>query len=225
MFKLIIILFFLFPAQVFSEISTKHLSLRGGITFGKSKIRSFESSDDMDGFGFNTHLNYRYKHTDISLSSYIYWGSIEELAFKIAGEPIRGEGTFRSVSFAPIIRRPFRSIQFWKHWSPYVALGPSWSIQTIKLKEFQTNLSEFNKETKITYNSFGLVFAVGIEEFLPFKEMHSVYIEIGYNYSYSQKVSLIDFSDSQEVKSLYSLDDEDDLHIHSLLVSIGIVLF
>lgn len=202
------------------------LSLRGGLSQSWGDINGLEGSEDeMHGTGFNTHFGYKWKYFELTLSSYIYWGDIEGLTFKARNETIRGEGSFRHVSFGPVLRYQLRGVQPVKNWFMFVGLGPVWSLQTVKLDTFSSTGPLYNKNQKLTFESTGGTFVMGFEEDLPYKEMHPVFIEFMYSYKKSRKVSVVDASDFTETNILSTEEIGQDLSGHFYMVSIGMLLF
>ncbi len=202
------------------------LSLRGGISQSWGDINALEGTEDeMHGTGFNTHFGYKWKYFEITLSSYIYWGSIEGLTFKARNETINGEGTFRHVSFGPLLRYQLRGVQPVKDWFMFIGIGPVWSLQTVKLDKFSSTGPLYNKKQKLTFESTGGSFVFGFEEDLAYKEMHPVFIEFMYSYKKSNKVSVVDASDFTETNVLATQETDQDLSGHFYMVSIGMLLF
>ncbi|MBK26866.1 MAG: hypothetical protein CME70_22885 [Halobacteriovorax sp.] len=223
MIKFLITLFFIFSTKAFAW--QNDMSLKGGLGLSQATIHAFDKSEDhMTGFGFNTQFGYRFSKWEINLASYFYWGKIDDLRFRANGTSVVGSGVFRHVSFGPV----FKYIFEWqpkKGWHFYAGLGPTWSMQTVKLEQFQASSGDFNSDYKLTYISRGGMLAIGIEELLPFKEMHPVYFEILYSYKKSKDVSLVDASNFAEVRTISTEESEQDIRGSFIMINAGITLF
>jgi hypothetical protein len=219
---------FLFSLHSFRLLAYDHtMALKGGLstTWAELRTKGVEENeeDSFFGMGFNTHLIYRWKRWEAGLSSYIYWGDIDGLKFRTQGQTIEGDATFRHVSFGSVLRYTFLANQVYLNWHMYVGLGPSWSLQTIKLDSPQTN-GTFTSNQKLTYESRGGFIMIGLEENLPFKEMHPVYVEFLYSFKQSRKVSIVDSSDATEVDIITT--ERNRLNSgHFIMVSMGITIF
>lgn len=216
----------LFVLSLQVEAFRYNMSLKGGISQTYATINGTEDSSDlMHGTGFNTHFGYTWKYFEVTLSSYIYWGEIEDLSFQVNGEKVFGEGDFRHVSFGPMLRYQLRGVQPFKNWFLHVGLGPVWSLQTVKLNEFTSSGPQFNRNQKLTFESTGGALAISLEEDLPYKEMHPVYIELLYSYKKSRKISVVDASDFTETNILSTQEIGQDLSGHFYMISLGITIF
>ncbi|MEC7276367.1 MAG: hypothetical protein VXV96_08610 [Bdellovibrionota bacterium] len=202
-------------------------NLKGGISQTWADIKGTDNSEDLlHGTGFNTHFGYKWKYFELTFSSYIYWGEMDGLQFNAQGETIRGEGKFRHVSFGPILRYQFRGVQPFKNWFLFAGLGPVWSLQTIKMDDdFTSTGPKFNRDRKLTFESTGGILAIGIEEDLPYKEMHPVFIELVYSYKKSRKLSVVDASDFTETDILSVEEADQDLSGHFFGISVGFTVF
>lgn len=203
-----------------------NMHLKGGISQGYGTIEGLESEEYAHGTGFNTHFGYKSKYFEVNLSSYIFWGEMEELTFRARGEDITGEGTYRNVSFGPTLKYQYRGVQPFKNWFLYTSIGPMWSLQTVKFDDdFESTGSQFNTNQKLTFESYGGAFAIGLEEDLPYKEMHQVYIELLYTYMHTRKVSVVDKSDFTETNILSEEETNQNLSGHFLMISLGLTVF
>lgn len=201
-------------------------NLKGGVSQTWAKLNGTQgSTDEMRGTGFNTHFGYKWKYFELSLSSYIYWGGVESLSFQANGETITGEADFRHVSFGPVLRYQFRGVQPFKNWFLFAGLGPVWSLQTIKMKQFQSTGPKFSRNQKLTFDSTGGVLAIGLEEDLTYKEMHPVFIEFIYSYKKSHSLSIVDASNFVETNVLSTQEAEQDLSGSFFMLSIGFTVF
>ena len=69
----------------------------------------------------------------------------------------------------------------------------------MQLEEFQPTGTTARKN-KISYNSRGAMLAIGMEEILPYKQMHPVYAELVYQRMDAYKVSIVDASNFRQVE-------------------------
>ena len=200
--------------------------LKGGVSQVWADLHGTgNTEDEMHGTGFNTHFGYKWKYFELSFSSYIYWGEWEDLTFNAEGETISGEGTFRHVSFGPVLRYQFRGVQPFKNWFLFAGIGPVWSLQTVKLDEFTSTGPKFNRNKKLAFESTGGVLSIGLEEDLPYKEMHPVFIEFVYSYKKSRKLSIVDASNFVETNILSTQEADQDLSGSFFMLSIGFTVF
>jgi len=228
MIKLFAITIFLIAGKAYSF--QDQLSLRGGANVVRGLIETFderidipESEDDFKGFGFNTHFGYKWKDWELLGSSYNYFGKVEHISLLVSNKIITGSGSYRHLGIGPLLRyhtpyEPFKS------WLLYLGAGPSWSLQTIKMKDFTTN-GNFNRDQKLTYESFGYTLSLGIEENLKYKNLHPVYFELVYSFKKSFKVSTVDASDFTETNILTSEETQQEIQSKTIYLSMGIVIF
>jgi hypothetical protein len=200
--------------------------LKAGPSFASAHLEAREGSkDDFGGWGFNTHFGKKWVKWETTFSSYVYWGKIESpLRFRAQEQDITGSGSYTHVSFGPIIKYHLNNYQIFEHWQFYLGAGPVWSHQAIKLDRFTTTGS-FNQNQKLTFSSFGGAFVFGIEENLPSKEMHPVYIELLYSYKKSDEASVVDLSKVTETNVLSSEERKQDIQGHFIMVSFGLLIF
>ncbi|MFT6070902.1 MAG: hypothetical protein ACJAT2_001861 [Bacteriovoracaceae bacterium] len=201
------------------------MALKAGVGVAQSTIHAFDSSKDyMKGLGLNTQFGYRFLSWEISLSSYIYWGNIDDLRFEANNTIIAGSGLLSNASFGPIAKYIF-DYQPIKAWNLYFGAGYAYSLQTVKLKDFQSISGNFNSNFKLNYISRGPTVVLGIEELLPFKEMHAVYIELFYSNQVSKRVSVVDTTDFSEVKLITTEESRQKIRGSFFMLNAGITLF
>lgn len=200
------------------------LSIRGGMNLNYAKVEARQGTQDkFVGYGFNTHFGYKWIKWEFLATSYVYFGKVGGLEFDADGVLIQGSGGYRNTVISPV----FKYLTDWevkKNWFFYVGLGPTWSLQTIKLRNFESD-EDFNREHKLVYDSRGGSLTLGVEEQLPFKDMHPVYIEMVYTYLKSHKLSVVDTSDFRETNILSTQGSKQDISTSTILLSIGITLF
>jgi hypothetical protein len=201
------------------------MALKAGLGLAQATIHAFDSSEDhMTGTGFNTQFGYRFSDWEINLNSYIFWGKVDDLRFEANQASVVGSGTLSNVSFGPILKHIF-NYQPFKGWNLYFGAGYSYSLKSVKLTDFQTTSGVFNSNYKLTYISRGPIAAIGIEEILPFKEMHPVYIELLYSNQKSKKVSVVDTTDFAEVRTITTEESRQSIKGSFIMINAGITLF
>lgn len=174
------------------------------------------------GFGLVTSIAYRWDAWEFAMASDVLFGKIKDVTFVDNQNSIRGGGRFRLVSFSPQIKyhTPFTVLN---RANFYVGFGPSWSLQTFVFSD-ATTTGNFNRKRRISFENYGGGIFLGLEEILPFKQNHPMFLEVGYNYMHSYKVSILDASDSAEVITL-SEGDSNDFSGHYIIVRTGLTLF
>lgn len=235
---LLLLIFFSTSAHAFQN--AWYLKAGASLVYGKAKTLNEDQLEDLDngggdtdekyesnffGGGFNTHFGRRYDRSEFSISSYVFMSSLDRLHFQAGETEITGSGTQRTVSFAPLYKYNFISEQLYSAWIPYISIGPIWALQTIKLENYQTVSGNYNQNYKLVVSSRGGIFAVGIEENLPFKEMHPVYIELAYSYLRAYKSGIIDSSNYAEVQTVSETDIAQYVSGHVVILSMGITVF
>ena len=222
--------FVIFVLALFTTINsfavTNKTSLKGGVSYTSANIEGLEGTeDDMRGIGFNTHFGHKWKYFEVDLSSYIYWGNIDDLTFQANGESIMGSGSFRHVSFGPVLKYHTQYPKLFKNWTPFIGLGPVWSLQTVKFDNFTSSGSSFNSDQKLTFESFGGLVVVGLQEQLKNNEAHPVFVEFMYSYKKARKVVVVDASDSVETEIISTEKGQRKLNGHFFMVSVGMTIF
>ena len=203
------------------------INLKAGITYAKVDLAANQNSKDNFGaIGFNTHFSYQWTSLELSLSSYFYWGGFQNLQFDARNERIIGDGSYRNVSVAPIIKYHFNKLQPVKNWHLYSGVGPTWGLQSIQFERFSSSGSLFNIEQKLTYESFGGVLVLGIEE-TPINEdiKHPFFAELSFGMKNSYEVSVVDKSDFVNVKTLSKEEKSNDFKDRYIAISVGLTLF
>lgn len=221
--KLLLILLFFISFKSFSF--DNDLYVKGGLSLTQAKITALNGSNDkFHGIGFNTHFGYKWHYLDFGLSSYIYWGDIDNLEFQATDSTIIGDGKYRHVSFGPMLKYKFLNNEVFRYWHAYIGLGPTWSLQTIKLSNFSSTGS-FTNQSKLTYQSRGATFVIGIEEELSSKEQHPVFIEGLFSVKKSQKVSVVDNQDPTETNILSTENTNQKIIDKIFTLSMGMTFF
>ncbi|WP_372654615.1 hypothetical protein [Halobacteriovorax sp.] len=211
--------------------------LKAGINTSVTKLGVFEKDEDDDdddkeiqgenyfgGFGFNTHFGYRWKRFELTASSSISFGKVKDLAFKINENSFEGSGNYQNLMVSPNVRYfiPWSPLNTWRI---STGLGPIWSQQTIRLKEFTSSGDYAGKKFKLTYDSIGFGIGIGVEEHLKSKSLHPVYFSITYVRLYSVKSYLVDTTDSTKTNILSTSDAKNDVASDTITFSMGIILF
>ena len=98
------------------------LALSAGASVQRIFIGALESEDEFYSFGFNTHLSYTYRNFELSFSSCITFGEVDDLRYSVKGQEFTGSGNYRNVSIGPlfIYHTPFDPIE---NWLSTLALG------------------------------------------------------------------------------------------------------
>lgn len=220
-------------ADVFSS---DKFTLRAGLSFNLNQMHTdrlidhTEIEDDGQpedetktvGLGFVTSIGYRWENWEFALASDVLFGKITDVSFIYGQSTIRGSGHTRLVSIGPQIKyyTPFAILNL-AHF--YVGLGPSWSLQTFVFSDSVTT-GNFNNKKRVSFENYGGSLFLGLEEIKPFKNMHPMFLEVGYSYMHSYKVSILDASNSAEVITL-SEGDSNDFSGQYIIVRAGFTLF
>lgn len=210
--------------------------LSGGLSFNQVMIRTDKLIDNHEndndeknhdetktyGYGFNTAITYLNTNWEYGFGSDVVFGNIKDLTFVYKGSTIRGSGHFRVMSLGPLVKYntnyyPFNRYQF------YAGIMPTWSLQTFVFTKSQAT-GAFNGNSRISFENYGGGLFIGLKETRPNIENHPMYIEIGYNYMHSKKVSIVDASNKKEAITL-SESDSKEFSAQYLIVRLGMILF
>ena len=236
-FFLLFIFLMSLSASVFAEtFSQDNFTLRAGLSFNLSEIRTdrlidnHETEEDGEiedetktkGYGFVTSIGYRFQDWEFAFASDAIFGKFKDVTFIYGDNSIRGGGTVRLVSIGPQIKyytpfSPFNVVNF------YLGFGPSWSLETFVFNHSRTTGS-FSDKKRISFENYGGGIFIGIEEIHPFKEKHPMFLEVGYSYMHSYKVSVLDSTNSADVITL-SEGDSNDFSAQYIIVRAGFTLF
>ncbi len=204
---------------------SREWALKGGVGLANNLVDSlFDKDDYFLGAGFNTQYGYRYNKWEFNFTSYIFLGSIDTIRVNANSSEIEGKGFYRRASFGPIAKY-ITDWKYKKNWRYYFFGGPIWSLQTVKFDEFQVISGTFKKDYKLTYKSKGFVIGLGIEEQLPYKEMHAVFIEILYTYLKAYKISVVDATDFAEVETLSTERTGQRILDQVIMINMGLTIF
>ena len=231
-FSALIFLFLCFKIQAFEE----DFVLRGGFSIVEGRNNALEdedaegekededSEDEFIGFGVNSTFGYRWKFWEFQFASHIFFGKIDDFFFETSNTRVQGSGRFRHVSFSPQFRYNLQK-PIYKKWVPYVFLGPVWSLQTINLDKYSIANGSFRGDDKFNTLSRGAMIAVGVEEKLPYKQMHSTYLEVLFSYQEAYKTALIDASDNKDVELIESSNPLQEIRGTFVMFNMGIIVF
>jgi hypothetical protein len=236
--KTIIFIFLIFISRqnVFAEtFSTNNFTLRAGLSFNLTEIRTDRLIDNHEAskgdtedetrtsaYGFVTSIGYRFKDWELACASDAIFGTFKDVTFIDGSNSIRGGGSIRLVSIGPQV----------KYYTPYTAFnvanfylgfGPSWSLETFVFSHSRTS-GTFNDKKRISFENYGGGIFIGVEEIHPFKEKHPMFLEVGYSYMHSYKVSVLDSTNSTDVITL-SEGDSNDFSAQYIIVRAGLTLF
>lgn len=222
-FRIVALLFTLLAPQAYAY--ENDFALKGGVSFAFSHLKYIDHSEDNAyGIGFNTNFGYRFRKWEFNLTSFIALGEMERLTYQIGNTRVQGEGSFNHASFGPSARYYFdiRPMNKW-HW--YIAAGPVWSINTLKLEDFSVESGLYKEEYRYSFLSRGWMFTIGLEEILASKALKPAYIELLVAYQSAYQVALLDNSDFKEVITLQTDKVKTNIYTTTVMLNIGIVFF
>ncbi|OFZ23487.1 MAG: hypothetical protein A2202_09280 [Bdellovibrionales bacterium RIFOXYA1_FULL_36_14] len=213
----------------------KTVLLRGGATATFGGVKSFDDSDNYFwGGGINANAGYRFSNLtikgynfnrfEINASGNSYWGKINHIKSELEHVAVDGTAAVRTFVIAVYLKYHFDTL-YKKIWQPYVGLGPSWSQHTLKMKDYQVTKGSFNGNNRIAYLTEGATLVFGIEENLPYKEMHPVFMEFTYTFTAAQKVSLLDASNHKEIESIEYENIDKHVYSHIIMFNMGMTIF
>lgn len=235
--KTLFILFILLTTNVYADaLSENNFTLRAGFSFNLNHLETDRFIDNREteddgrpddetktfGYGLVTSIAYKYNNWEFAFASDVLFGRIKDVSFIYQESSIRGGGHFRLVSIGPQIKyhTPFTILNKANF---YVGVGPSWSLQTFVFSnpKFSGN---FNDKRRVSFENYGGGVFIGLQEINAIKSTHPMFIEVGYSYMHSYKVSILDSSNSAEVITL----SEGESNVFSgqyLFVRAGFTLF
>ena len=213
----------------------KTVLLRGGATATFGGVKSFDDSDNYFwGGGINANAGYRFSNLtikgynfnrfEINASGNSYWRKINHIKSELEHVAVDGTAAVRTFVIAVYLKYHFDTL-YKKIWQPYVGLGPSWSQHTLKMKDYQVTKGSFNGNNRIAYLTEGATLVFGIEENLPYKEMHPVFMEFTYTFTAAQKVSLLDASNHKEIESIEYETIDKHVYSHIIMFNMGMTIF
>lgn len=240
MMKITLLLLFILTPFTLSAASKETMEnnfiVRGGLSFLSVffKTGSLIDNDENDGgeedheetntpgFGFMSSVAYRWNQVELGFGSDVYFGKIEDLTFITDGVSIRGSGHFRVVNLGPTLKyvspyNLFNKITF------YAGIGPNWSLQTFVFTDVETT-GTFNNKKRVSFENYGGNLFFGVEEIRPYKNDHPTFLEVGYSYMNSYKVSIHDASSQTDVITL-SEKNSRKFSGHYFIVRLGAALF
>lgn len=208
--------------------------LRGGFSFTTIEMRSDKLIDKSDpdddsedetrtfGLGLNSSVAYRWRKWEFSIASDFIVGPVRETSFIHNQSAINGKGHFRLISIGPQFKYHLDYTLFDRA-NFYIGFGPIWSLQTYVFTKSEAT-GDFNNKKRISFENYGASFLIGLEEFKPKVLDHPMFIEFGYNYMYSYKVSILDATNAVDVITL-SEGDSNDFSAHYFIIRVGIAIF
>lgn len=236
--KTLILLFIaiIYSGNAYSDVfSNDHFTLRAGFSFNLTEIRTVKFIDNHEiddgepedetktfGFGLVTSIGYRLGNWEFAFASDVLFGRIKDITFISGQDSIRGGGHFRLVSIGPQIKY-FTPYSLFNLATFYVGFGPSWSLQTFVFKDATTTGSLSNKR-RISFENYGGGLFIGLEEILPSKSQHPMFLEVGYSYMHSYRVSILDAENTADVVTL-SQGDSNDFSAQYIIIRAGFTLF
>ena len=210
--------------EVREKLKKQYLALKGGVSSGLFRIDAKKNTQDIhSGWGFNTHFGYHWYKWELTASSYVSFGDVSDLSFEVNGDDIQGDGKLRFVSISPNIRY-YTDWWFYEGWRFYVGAGPIWTLKTIKFDRYDSEKT-LGEDRKLTYESRGAMLILGVEELLPLKQLHPVYVELATGFTVSRELSVVDNSTPAETEILSSEPAHDEVQNYAIVLSLGITLF
>ena len=201
--------------------------LKGGIAASWTKIGTITDKEEaLFDIGVSSSFGYKSKNYEFAIASTAQFGRLDEdVRFKNGENTFVANGSHKSLVISPIIKKSTH-IELIKNWCLYFGGGPVWSLQAVRLTSFDTPLTdETPTSAKLAYESFGGQLIIGIEEDLPYKEMHPVFIEISFMKTDSTRVSLVDTTDFKETRILASKSAQSDIDTHTIFLNMGMTIF
>lgn len=174
------------------------------------------------GYGFTTSVARRWTDFELLFGSDVYFGQIKDLTFISENKSIRGSGHFRVVNLGPTAKYITPLILLNKA-QFYVGAGPNWSLQTFVFSDV-VGAGGFNNNNRVSFENYGGNIYFGIEEITPDKSSHPTYLEFGYSYMSSYKVSIHDASKQTDVITL-SEKSSRKFSGHYFIIRLGMTLF
>lgn len=231
-----LIITLLMSSSAFADaFQNDRFTLRAGFSFNLTQIqtdkfidnREFDDGEPEDetrtfGFGLVTSIGYRIGEWEFAFASDVLFGGFKDITFITGQDSIRGGGHFRLVSIGPQIKY-YTPYSLFNRANFYVGFGPSWSLQTFVFRNAQTTGSLSDKR-RISFENYGGGLFIGLEEILPTKTQHPMFIEVGYSYMHSYKVSILDAENTAEVVTL-SQGDSNDFSSQYIIIRAGFTLF
>ncbi len=215
---------------LFLGMEKEQLVLRGGVNIVGTKAFTGKQSTTFPGAGVNTQFGHLWKKWEVIISSYAYFGEIKDIEFQFDDQAISGQGKISSVSFGPLLRY-YTKFSYNPKYSFYTTLGPIWSLESIKLyntidepKKSSDN-DDWLTNHKITYESFGLFFSLGLHERTKRKEEHPLFYELAYTYQRAHHISYVDITNRAKVKVLNHQQTRQFITGHTIYLSVGITIF
>ncbi len=208
-------------------------TVKGGATQSHYSIRSQNHSQNSMNTGFNSHLSFRYLPFEFNVSSYVFFGKMRDYSlfgdtskfqFFANNQTIETSGQIRQVMFSPNFKYIFEK-SFYNYWHSYIGAGPSWSLTTLHLKPYYDGSGNLRENHRISFLNFGGVLIFGMEEILPFKESHPVYVELVYGFAQTTRLYLVDASNKAQVKEVSVEDTYFNVLGHTVMLNVGLTLF
>jgi hypothetical protein len=233
---LTIFFFLIFSLEAKAQTSwTDKFTLQAGLSFNMVEIRTDKFIDNREskpddpeeetrtlGLGGVTSIHYHVGNWEFGVASDFVFGKFKDVTFIYNTNSIRGEGSFRLISLGPQVKY-YTPYTLFNMVSFYLGAGPSWSLQTFVFGTAATT-GNFTNKRRVSFENIGGGLYLGIEQILPSKADHPLFLEIGYNYMHSYKVSILDASDTADVITL-SEGDSNEFSAQYIIVRLGAALF
>lgn len=199
------------------------LQIGAGAGYTKFQSRENESEYGSANLGIHSQFGYRYQLFEYGIFSNIYVGETEDINIVNDVDFVSGDGWVSGIDIGAYCKY-FFPLDPVKGWRLYGFLGPALSLRTLRFTDYDTNVS-LQGDYKITLNSYGVQFRLGVEQKDRKKKEKPIYIEFIYSYMETYKGSVVDVSNVRHQKTIAteSLDDL-EFYTHSFMVSVGFTL-
>ena len=178
-------------------------------------IKSGQIKDIFLMTGFNTSVTWTHKNHQGGLISHASFSNRGNLNLSIGNVHVQGRGRLRQVSFAP----------FYKYFldENYLMIGPLWKVMTFKMHRYETLSGTFTKRYKMMFASRGFFISIGREEVSSKK--HPLFWNIHYSFVEGKRGWLADVPNLKDATTLATQKDLQFPKAHSILISMGILIF
>jgi hypothetical protein len=199
-------------------------SLKFGPSLSLTTFRSLKYvTTPRPGIGFHTHMSYKWVKWELSLSSYVRVAPINKVHLQVRDSEVEGRFYFRSLSFGLLGKyhtslRPLSPI-----YPLYVMAGPLVAHQSFKTQNVIISGGRYEKHQKITLESFGFLFGVGIEEEVSRKN-YNLFYEIVYQILNDRNAEVVGGTHTK-VETLSREKYRGRAYEHSFQFNVGLIVF
>ncbi len=222
--RIIIIISIIFSAPTFALQNEFLLRVGAELAYYVADSDKSKFDNTIYNVGISAQVGYIFKKFEMGISSHVYTGAIGEFELEAQGETLTGKGTVAIENFT-LYFKYFTDLYPFKFWRLYGTIGPSVSFNTIKLREFTTTSPDYTHNHKITTDSVGMFFALGIEENALRKTSRPNYIQLSYSAHRPTSFDVVDATNYTQVESIYQSESGLNLIIQTIMFEVGFVLF